>query len=1078
MTKRLIVTWVLVFLLYLSHANAVGFLTTDLFTSDGSSSTDAKTFVNRALTMEINSQNIMVSCFDFSNPNCDESPTYTECFAANHQDFDDCKAYDSWLNGMGYTTDSTPATQLMDVSPAINTCVDARYYKNCDGSGGGNLYGVTQKQYLVFSQRKYDCDSGSPSWYTYDAEGYISGGDYDYNDEVSCPTYKKCSEDDDDSYVTTYDGTITNPCRTDDGTTGNYACNINSDCWSNNCGGNQFKYKSRCDFDGSIDVYGSQKDWDDSCGGQGYVAQDWIELYSAECTEAEMGGSGYVCDSDHDEIESSTLFSPSPCRKDIGTSCSVTTDCWNDDGGNWCNTISECTDGANGRNCGLDSDCDSGRCDSTCMAKLADGLSCDENSDCINNNCISGFCGGPTSQLCNGTIEVNTLDGNEQALSGSIIQINSQTNITDSNGQLRTSVLNAACSSDQALTVTCSNNLTQCYSGTFQMDFNGDEDVFTLNCNMCKNDEDLYISNSDIKLTKSESNTIISANVHSTGITSSNVIVRFQSIGNDGLIRLQEDKTISISASSNKSTSVTWDIGNDKYLNIYVDPDDNFDEFNFNNYVFRPVVKKIDAYISIATDDSYLDSVYQEFLESFVNSVGENDNPDFIISVGKTTDEVAQYNKITLLILKWGYNFETRRIVFQDAKLDKPYNGLVATYRPGIGIPIIFVHGNDVDGIIAGLKRLVSGSEYFFDSSTKNPSVIDNLDLTGIGVYDILHNNDNKNNYKTNTNEFKAIVKDVLFGNIFAVSIRTVKTLNTTSYQNSTILRLKHVNSDFSDSYKDAVINNPNPVVLARGLWSDLLTWDDFGKELSSDNNNARDTWLIELTGGTTQDCENCPNYEYEDLVDYYWPALVAGVQEYSGKDSVDYVGFSNGCRTALDSLKNYSSTGKNNAGYYFDYDMGDYVYSDLSANPVSSFVGVGCPGAFNGSSLVKDLFNSKGNSVIAKLNNANENHITFYELFINGFLDAITNNYIDFMSDGSSQISLNLLEKYNEWTNSDVDLQPGIELNLNKFTIIQGDDNSLIPHLGIIGHIPTSSDMAVTVNDQKSIYGNINSVD
>ena len=263
--------------------------------------------------------------------------------------------------------------------------------------------------------------------------------------------------------------------------------------------------------------------------------------------------------------------------------------------------------------------------------------------------------------------------------------------------------------------------------------------------------------------------------------------------------------------------------------------------------------------------------------------------------------------------------------------------------------------------------------------STKNPSVIDNLDLTGIGVYDILHNNDNKNNYKTNTNEFKAIVKDVLFGNIFDVSIRTVKTLNTTSYQNSTILRLKHVNSDFSDSYKDAVINNPNPVVLARGLWSDLLTWDDFGKELSSDNNNARDTWLIELTGGTTQDCENCPNYEYEDLVDYYWPALVAGVQEYSGKDSVDYVGFSNGCRTALDSLKNYSSTGKNNAGYYFDYDMGDYVYSDLSANPVSSFVGVGCPGAFNGSSLVKDLFNSKGNSVIAKLNNANENHITFY---------------------------------------------------------------------------------------------------
>src|SRR3989338_10711488 len=152
MVRKSILVIAFIILIWVNYANAVGFTSADLFTSDGSSSTDAKTFVNRALAMDIDSSNIMVSCFDFSNPNCDETPTYEECFAANQQDFDDCKAYDSWLNGMGYTTDSTPATQLMDVSPAINTCVDARYYKNCDGSGGGNLYGVTQKQYLVFSQ--------------------------------------------------------------------------------------------------------------------------------------------------------------------------------------------------------------------------------------------------------------------------------------------------------------------------------------------------------------------------------------------------------------------------------------------------------------------------------------------------------------------------------------------------------------------------------------------------------------------------------------------------------------------------------------------------------------------------------------------------------------------------------------------------------------------------------------------------------------------------------------------------------------------------------------------------------------
>lgn len=361
------------FLLFSINTNAVGFLTTDLFTSDGSSGSDAKTFVNRALTMEINSSDIMVSCFDFSNTNCDESPTYNECFAASQQDFDDCEAYDNWLTGMGYTSDATPATQLMDVSSAINTCVDGRYYKNCDGSGGGNLYGVTEKQYLVFSQRKFDCDSGSPSWYTYDAEGYISGGDYDYNDEISCSTYKKCSEDDDDSYVTTYNGAITNPCRTDDGTTSSYACNSDSDCWSNDCGGALTQRRWMCLTDGDVEIIDQKKEWRDTCGGNGYLYQNWYDWlgYYPDCTDIEYGGgTGYVCDSAHEGDVVTFPSSPStPCRKNIAQSCSVTSDCWNDDGGNWCNTISECTDGANGRSCGTGSDCSSSYCcNSVCSA--------------------------------------------------------------------------------------------------------------------------------------------------------------------------------------------------------------------------------------------------------------------------------------------------------------------------------------------------------------------------------------------------------------------------------------------------------------------------------------------------------------------------------------------------------------------------------------------------------------------------------------------------------------------------------------------------------------------------------------
>ena len=51
---------------------------------------------------------------------------------------------------------------------------------------------------------------------------------------------------------------------------------------------------------------------------------------------------------------------------------------------------------------------------------------------------------------------------------------------------------------------------------------------------------------------------------------------------------------------------------------------------------------------------------------------------------------------------------------------------------------------------------------------------------------------------------------------------------------------------------------------------------------------------LIELTGGETTECSTCPNYKYEDLTDYYWPALIGGVLKYSNQSKADYVGFSN----------------------------------------------------------------------------------------------------------------------------------------------------------------------------------------
>jgi len=614
---------------------------------------------------------------------------------------------------------------------------------------------------------------------------------------------------------------------------------------------------------------------------------------------------------------------------------------------------------------------------------------------------------------------------------------------------------------------------------TFQMDFNGDEDVFTLNCNMCDSDEDIYISNEDIKLTKSGSDTVISVNVHGTGTSFDDVVVSFQSIGEDGLVNLLGENTIDIGWGSNTTTSITTDLGTDTHLNIYADPDNNFEESNYNNYVFRPIVKKANAYISIATDTPYLDSTYREFLESFVNSVDSESEADYIISVGHKTDEVSQYNNLIMSWYKWGYDTKARKVSFRGKKLDKPYNGVVGTYNPGISKPVIFVLGNDVDGTIAALKRLVSGSEHFFDSSNKEPSVIDNLDLTGIGVYDILHNNDNKNNYREDSNEFKTIVKKVLYDNVFDVSIRTVKTLNTTSYQNSTILRLKHVNSDFSDNYKDNVVDNPKPVVVGNGLWTDLGDLDFIGNEISKGPQNARDTWLIEITGGLIQDGhQSSPNYKYKDLTNYYWPALIAGVQEYTGQNSIDYVGYSNGCRVALDSLANFSGSGKNNAGYYFDYDTGQYVYSDLSSSPVDRFVGVACPGAFEGRSEASLLMDSFGSILVALFEFSGADHVHWKDVYTKYLTQCRKNESLDCFSvltisrNDEAKISLNTLKYYNEIINSNNDQQPGFGLTLNRLELING----VVPNTGFFSFLFTDNDDLVTLEDRDGIYSGINS--
>ena len=69
---------------------------------------------------------------------------------------------------------------------------------------------------------------------------------------------------------------------------------------------------------------------------------------------------------------------------------------------------------------------------------------------------------------------------------------------------------------------------------------------------------------------------------------------------------------------------------------------------------------------------------------------------------------------------------------------------------------------------------------------------------------------------------------------------------------------------------------NPGEVlVFFGGIFSNLETFEDgLGGELAKE---GYDVWTIELNGGPQIECSTCPDYTYQDQVDYFWPALVTG---------------------------------------------------------------------------------------------------------------------------------------------------------------------------------------------------------
>lgn len=456
-------------------------------------------------------------------------------------------------------------------------------------------------------------------------------------------------------------------------------------------------------------------------------------------------------------------------------------------------------------------------------------------------------------------------------------------------------------------------------------------------------------------------------------------------------------------------------------------------EVNLENNVASIVYHRLPfVYVSSALRPLAVNKVVKEYIEDNLkwgHITEDASKADILVHIGKDELTVSQSNYMTLNLYGWGYLGNV--IVTGNKQSRLPYHGLYGSFVDGKRH--VFLYGNRIEGDIAAVKT-------FIKNQTGQVHMV-----SDIAVYDFLHLDENIGCYGKDNEEFPHVVKAALYDEMFTTEDKTV-------YSDGVMLRLREIKPAHSPTYlayKDTI---GLPIVLARGLWSNLSSWSSFGGELA---NSGRDVWLIEITGGPGQDCSACVNYDYSDLTDSYVPALLNKVLDETGKEKIQYVGFSNGCRAALSSLEK----GK------FDPDK------------VETFVGIGCPGAFEGYSTYSNYFKIYSNGILEQLRN--ESHVSGPQLGSALMHNCHTTKCrlaaksLELM--GGSLISFNLANDYLSWIQATNDSQPGIKISLNRFLIINGKINGLISDIYDENN-SINQDLMVPLLDGSNIFEGISS--
>jgi|GEM_PF-1826977 len=496
----------------------------------------------------------------------------------------------------------------------------------------------------------------------------------------------------------------------------------------------------------------------------------------------------------------------------------------------------------------------------------------------------------------------------------------------------------------------------------------------------------------------------------------------------------------------------------DENAYVIVDYDNEINESNENNNdAFKKFLGLPYVFVGLRQEEynilSFLEPVIIDYVKNKLISgyyTDSENGADVRVYVGKG----STFNKNNNPSFRndFGAGYDYGNVIYNDKAGINPYSAIVLGVKkePLIGKSHVdvMVAGNEIEGDLAGIKEFIKNQEMFLNVKENEAVFVDDENQNGLKVYDYLNNDANKAHYKENSDEFKRIVGNALNDEMFSTTDRTVVTFDGVS------LRLRNLRANFSNDFvqylNSSGVPTEIPVVLARGIHSNLTSWEVLAGEFA---NEGRDAWLIEITGGPGQDCDTCPNYNFSDLTDNYWPALINGVLNFTGKEKIQYVGHSNGGRVAIVSLAN----GK------------------VNTNKIDTLIGVAVPSAFEGYSTFGDYFGSYGGEIMNDL--SDKNHVTMTEIGNKLRRSCLANfefscTILTLGLKSESKMSFNMDKQYYLWIINTTDEQIGKNLQLDNFYLIQGwvRDNRYKGN----EYVNISHDYIVTGQDQDAIFNNI----